>query len=100
MRLLAASVAALVTRATCQLVIWVLQRDSVRPSRLTSGARSGSWRSSASWVTNSTAVAGSSISYTDRRTSLAWLGVADLAVGVACFEQSQQLGAVVVVDQL
>ena len=51
MRLLAASVAALVTRAACQLEIWVLQVAMVRPSRLISSGRPGSWRSAASWAT-------------------------------------------------
>ena len=42
---------ALVTRAACQLEIWVLQVAMVRPSRLISSGMPGSWRSAASWAT-------------------------------------------------
>ena len=46
-----ASVGALVTLAACQLEIWCLQFQMVRPSRLISGGMAGSWRSWASWLT-------------------------------------------------
>ena len=41
----------LVTRAACQLEIWVRQFQMVRPSRLISSGMLGSWRSVASWAT-------------------------------------------------
>ena len=58
----AASVAALVTRAACQLEIWVRQRQMVRPSRLISGGMAGSWRSVASWATVAAPTLASSMS--------------------------------------
>ena len=43
------SVGALVTRAACRLEMRALWRQMVRPGRLSSGGRPGSWRSFASW---------------------------------------------------
>ena len=47
LQIMAASVGPLETRAACQLEIWARQFQMVRPNRLISGGRSGSWNSRA-----------------------------------------------------
>ena len=100
MRLLAASVAALVTLAVCQLAICVLQVAMVRPKPVDLFGHAGFLEVVGELVHGGGADFGVGDVIDAAQGLFGVPGVADLAVGVSGVEQAAQLGVSVVGDAL